>query len=353
MKKRITLSNGIIVIDELPEQCVECIMKSATEDLTLSCPITHEQRRISRRSSSHGSLMACSEGTKIMKYYRQEVQTCMEMLPFMNKQANDLKQELIRKGETRYLQLTHNLRTINAHCIQELYDLMPDGTNGTVREAIEATKDAIKNDINSAALAFFHLQKYASMMNVEFLVYDRMQMEKVELSPDNYKIRDVVMKTLHMFFDDFTKKSVLVVIDKNYDRVRLDYESIATALYYIMENATKYIQPSTELKISFSDDEDYYRIHLAMHSYFLTETDRLHIFDNGYSGETAKRKKVNGHGYGMYRANKLMLQCGGKIETRFGKNPSKHEDVQYSYNVFTLCIGKDSVNDTIPMSKAD
>jgi K+-sensing histidine kinase KdpD len=176
------------------------------------------------------------------------------------------------------------------------------------------------------------------MMKVEFLVYERIQKGDVKLNPNFYKIRDVVMKTLHMFFEDFTKKDVRVVIEENYDLVWLDYESIATALYYLIDNATKYIKPHSVMEVGFYKEAESYKIELSMTSHYLDDEDRKHIFDEGYSGEYAIKEKTNGSGYGMYRVRHLLKQCGAQIDIEYGDSEGLYDETEYAKNSFSVCL---------------
>ena len=262
----------------------------------------------------------------------------VEMMPYMDKLSFQFQKEANIKNERRYQQLVHNLKSINAHCIQEIYELSPTVNIKDVRRAVSITKDLISKNLNQAALIIFHLLKYFTMMKNEFLVYDRTYDNHMELSFDTYKIRDVVMKILHMFFDDFTAKSVYVNIDENYDKVVLDYPSFSTALYYILENATKYVEPSSELNITFECKNGEYIVRIIMMSYYVSHDDRKHIFEEGYSGETALRLGTNGKGIGMYRAKKLLEQSGAKIIIDFGEDINNENGIEYSQNIFNIIL---------------
>lgn len=338
MNKLLLIQGEQYLIDDLlHDECKGCIMQHGQSYGRIECPIHKDDRRIGYIKENDYEVFACSDNAKTTANFKNEVRAFVDTVPYAKKHLAELERSAIKKSERRYQQLVHNLKSINAHCIQELYEILPVQYTKNVRESIQYTKDRLKTHLDQAAVSVFHLAKYFSMMNVEFLVYERMLNDKIELSPDNYKIRDVVMKTLHMFFDDFTKKSVRVVIAENYDRVLLDYESVATALYYIIENATKYVQPSSEVRIEFLQKDGVYEILFYMYSFYLTEEDRLHIFDDGYSGAEARRTKTNGHGIGMYRAKKLLNQCGADI-TFVAGDKMVRSGKEYGYNTIRISI---------------
>lgn len=322
-------------MNEMEPGCVTCVLKVGSY-AHIDCPLGLGKSRVGHMLSDEGEVYICSNHSKTTKNFKQELEHLSLLIPYAEKLVKDLKSNTRELSEKRYVQLSHNLKSINAHCIQELYELSPNGGYKNVRESIEAVKNKIASDLNYAALRLFHLQKYNSMMKVEFLVYERIQKGEVKLSFNYYNVRDVVMKTLHMFFEDFTNKSVYVDVEENYESVWLDYESLATALYYLIENATKYVKPDTQINVSFSKDPDYYRIVFSMESHYLTDEDRVHIFDEGYSGEYACAKSVNGAGYGMFRAKHLLKQCGAVLEVDFGDSESILDDVEYAQNVFRI-----------------
>ena len=338
MRRLIKNSEGAYILNEMDPACMSCALRIGKTYAHIECPKGLGKMRVTSLSSPQGDISLCSGEAKTTANFKRDAENLLLLIPFANKLAKDIKKHTEEAGEKRYIQLAHNLKGINAHCIQELYDISPKGDYKNVKEAINAVKDTIHENLDETALKFFHLQKYNSMMKVEFLVYERIQKGKVKLSPNYYKIRDVVMKTLHMFFEDFTKKSVHVEIEQNYDRVWLDYESFATALYYLIENATKYIKPYTQLRITFSQSKDCYRVSFIMTSHYLNDSDRLHIFDEGYSGEYAKKEQTSGHGYGMYRAKCLLKQCGSIIDVEYGDSEGLYGDIEYANNVFTVCL---------------
>lgn len=344
MNKLLLLKGDIRLIDDLlHETCAECIFNNGKPYNHMVCPFHNDKRRVSYIASNDFEVYACSENAKTTANFKKEIQAFVEIVPYAKRNLAEMERNSIKKSERRYQQLVHNLKSINAHCIQELYAILPSQYGKNVRDSINYTKERLKSHLSQAAVSVFHLAKYFSMMNVEFLVYERMLNDKVELSPDMYKIRDVVMKTLHMFFDDFTKKMVRVNIAENYDKVLLDYESFATALYYIIENATKYVLPSSDINIEFDKNDNVYSICLYMYSYYLSDEDKKHIFDEGYSGEEAIRTHSNGHGIGMYRAKKLLTQCGANIEFEAGEKIQRMGN-NYGYNLIKISIPQHDKN---------
>ena len=338
MRRLVKNSDGTIILNEMDPECILCTLRIGKSYAHIDCPKGLGKMRVSSISSPQGEISLCSAEAKTTANFKRDAENLLLLIPYASKLAKDIKAHTEEASEKRYIHLAHNLKGINAHCIQELYDISPKGDYKNVKDAINAVKDTIHDNLDEAALKFFHLQKYNSMMKVEFLVYERIQKGKVELSPTRYKIRDVVMKTLHMFFEDFTKKSVHVEIESNYDRVWLDYESFATALYYIIENTTKYIKPNTQLSITFNECKDFYKVSFNMTSHYLNDSDRQHIFDEGYSGEYATKENTRGHGYGMFRAKHLLKQCGAKIEVEYGDSEGMYGDVEYANNIFTVCL---------------
>ena len=90
--------------------------------------------------------------------------------------------------------------------------------------------------------------------------------------------------------------------------------------------------------MKFRPEDDCYRVLFGMHSHYLNEEDRKHIFDEGYSGEYAIKEGTKGHGYGMYRAKRLLRQCDADIEIAFGDSEGELGGVEYAYNEFSISL---------------
>lgn len=189
MDKTIITSTGTSVIEELDRKCQHCILNQERDYAHITCSKYKDSRRVGYFEGNHGKIYACSKDAKTTKNFKTEMSSLIEMLPYINKMSTELETEAAQKSEKRYQQLVHNLKTINANCIQEIYDLAPSGNVKNPKDAIYRTIDVIKKDLQGSAMVIFHLLKYFSMMKTDFFVYDRTYTDKKELSFDNYKVQ--------------------------------------------------------------------------------------------------------------------------------------------------------------------
>ena len=76
------------------------------------------------------------------------------------------------------------------------------------------------------------------------------------------------------------------------------------ALYHIVENASKYVLPNSNIEIKFNSNNESFSIVFLMQSFKLSTNDKDRIFEDGFSGSVAVKARKSGHGIGMYRARK-------------------------------------------------
>ena len=89
------------------------------------------------------------------------------------------------------------------------------------------------------------------------------------------------------------------MVEESDATAEFDYESVQVALYHLIENAAKYTAENSTLDVSFPSREGARCILLDMVSLAMDDDEFGRIFDDGYSGEAAKRLKRNGEGVGL------------------------------------------------------
>ncbi|MFS2519761.1 hypothetical protein [Bacteroides xylanisolvens] len=340
MNKRIITKSGEILTSSLSDECCACITKNNHNGYAqINCPKDLTNKRIGYISNNNGQLYACSDHSKTTKNFKDSINVYSSYIYDLQIVKRQVVEEVSKNELQRVRRVVHNLRSINAHCIQELYNFIPqERFTHNINSTIDIVKDAIKKNNKDAALTFLRIAKFNGSMKAEFSVYEKLLKDNPVLTPRSYKLRDVIMIVLHMFFGDFSSVSVRVVVDEYYEKVLIDFESMQVAFYHIIENAAKYIKPHTEMNVKFSIQNEYHIVEFEMISMHLCDEDIDKMFNEGYSGINAKKSGKSGEGIGMYRVKNLIELNNAIIEIKAGDKILSYNDIDYSNNSFIIKI---------------
>lgn len=234
--------------------------------------------------------------------------------------------------------LIHNLVSINAHMMQELYLIIPQAAlSGRVREYIPKLEAEIQAKPKKVAATLLSLAKHNAAMKNEFAVFQKLDsLERLE-NKKLHPVHKVIMNVAYLFFSSFTDKSVRLVIEETKEKALLDYESTYVALYHMFENATKYIANNSELAIRVEKIEEFTTINFDMISSVIYENETLEILNEGVSGRNPKARGTAGSGIGLSLVQKVMSLHGGSMTLSIFPN-TRHNlgGDEYQRNLFQL-----------------
>jgi len=158
-----------------------------------------------------------------------------------------------------------------------------------------------------------------------------------------FLICPTVLNVLHVFFPDFTDKEVEVFVESFDEKINFDYESITVVLMHLIDNATKYICPKTNLYIKFKDSESEIKVFFEMISLKVIESEKDHLFEEGFSGKMSKSLGLAGKGIGLFLVKQLLKINSGNvvIQTNLdSKKAIKQMGVDFEANCFILSLPK-------------
>ena len=342
MNLKIVSQQGELICDSLPYyECTHCILTNQSHGYAnIKCQRDRENKRIAYHKNEHGELFACSRNAKTTKLFKDEVNSTVYCLKSLIALSGEVRQYTMAETSNMVNRIIHNLKSINAHAMQELYALVPqEQLIKNVRENSKIVESAIKKDVRQAALTFFRMAKFNLSIKAEFSIYEKLLQggEKLKLEKRNHNIRDVIMIVLYMFFNDFNEKDVYIDIEEYYEKVYVDFESVQVAIYHIIENAAKYIAPKTNANITFKIEKHTQYIIFAMTSLYINQDEEFEIFNEGYSGIVAKQLKKAGKGIGMYRAKRLIELNNGTLTVEAGE-AIKINGIDYANNKFIIAL---------------
>lgn len=294
-------------------------------------------------SNQHGTVVAFSSSKDYIKS-SAKFSTVLSIILDSTEMVNEVVKEAranINKSTSR---LIHNLTSLNAHNIQEIYSLIPqENVSQKIGGQISYVENIVKEDPKETAYSLLRIAKNNAAMKVEFSVFRKLFDSNPDLQIREHNVHKVLMNIFYLFFSDFTDKNVRVKIGDNKNKyfASFDYESFHVAIYHIIENAAKYIKPKTILKVEIKNVGKFVEIVMDMISLEIKKSEADRIFEEGISGELAYRMRKSGDGIGMNRAKKILELNSGSVSV----NP--HCDtvealmgVNYQRNIFTISLPK-------------
>jgi hypothetical protein len=238
--------------------------------------------------------------------------------------------------------LLHNLTTLNAHNIQEIYSLVPQEILSKVpaSKQISVVEKVVIDDPRDTAFALLRIAKNNAAMKTEFSVFNKLFDPNPRLEKKSHNVHKVLMNVLYLFFPDFTDKHVLVTLDCPENTIAyFDYESIHVAMYHLIENAVKYVQPHSNFNIKITPLNEVVILLFEMTSLAISEEERLNIFEEGYSGVIAKKIGKSGSGIGMTRAKAILGINGASISLEICPQTfHEYNGIPYQNNIFKISL---------------
>lgn len=329
---------GFVIYTNIPVQCQSCVSDCNSEsELTSACGERGKRRR-GRLTSQDGSAFFCTKESNFVsssKVFRKE----LAMLLHMNQRISQIREEISQQETAKARRLIHNLITLNAHALQDLYSVINQEelaafTQSSYRSQRELIKNKLMSNPKMAADLFTRALKNGGAVKNELAVFKRMYDSGSMHKRDFHSIHRVVLNVVNYFFQDFTDKQIGVLIEDFTGKVAIDYESVQVALYHLFDNAAKYCAPHTDLKISFALGESQTCLLLDMQSCHVPDEERQKIYEDGFSGSVPRSQESAGQGMGMGLVRELLRLNNAEIDAQWGRSDSF--DSRYAHNTIIV-----------------
>jgi len=339
IRYRITDPDGNIIFCNLHEKEKEKITRINSR----SQKIEAANLRAGMASNQHGTVVAFSSDKSYVKS-SSKFSTALNVILDSTKMINEVIKEAHTSINRSTSRLIHNLTSLNAHNIQEIYSLVPqENVSQKISGQLSYVKNIVKDKPKETALLLLSIAKNNAAMKAEFSVFRKLFDNNPNLQIREHNVHKVLMNIFYLFFPDFTDKKVTVDFgdDKNKYLACFDYESFHVAIYHIIENAAKYIKPKTSLNVEIKDADEFIEIHMDMISLEIKEGEADRIFEEGVSGELACRIGKSGNGIGMNRAKKILELNSGTVSVRpLCNTVEAFIGVNYQRNIFIISLPK-------------
>lgn len=313
--------------------------------------VLNNKARAGRLSTEEGTIFAYSDEPDFL-HSSQKFKTLARTILNSIKYISETVSEQIDSNNRNTKRLIHNLTSLNAHNIQEIYALLSqDELSGKMNGHVEYAKKIIEGNTLEAAKSLLRIAKNNASMKTEISVFNKLFIATSDLRPYVHTMHKVLMNVLYLFFPDFTDKSVDVTVQHSEASAYFDYESIHVALYHIIDNAAKYTIPNTKLIIGISQDVKYLDIIFRMCSTKILEKEREKIYDEDFSGSIALLTGKAGSGIGMSLVKRIVESNNGSIllKTVDGTD-GKSFGIDFQTNEFILKLPR-SRNSHIPVTR--
>ncbi len=340
MNKRI-IHKGKSVINDLPyECCANCYHIASNSYTNKICEQDNLPRKISYDEFGDYSLFICDASGKKRKVFdecRFALKDSTKELVATAEKAINNASDITKKD---YKAFTHNAKSIVAHAVLDLDSIIKQNQSITtnVQANVERVKGIISNDVENAALTCLKLSKHLLSLKAEYMSYDILHNNAPSMQPMKTNVRNVIITILHMFYDEFKKKNIIIKVEEWRKASLIDYNTFLMATYYIIENALKYCKDNSCIDVKFVVEKKDLKISFEMMSLFIEHEDEKHLFEEGYSGHLAIKNNLNGHGIGMFNAYKLIELNDGTLTVEAGEIDSYKGDTPYAKNIFCVTL---------------
>lgn len=239
-------------------------------------------------------------------------------------------------AEARVRRLLHNLKTLTAKMSQEIFEIaLQNRMMENPKQAVPYVGDQIRLDVDKSARAFVEILKHLSAQNAEYTAFDRLSGKVGLARPELHTVHQVLMNVAYLFFGEFIRKKVFVDVGRTQVAAKFDYESIHVCIYYLFENATKYVKPGSEIQVTVTSEPGQVYIKFSMESLIILPEEEAAIFKEGFSGKFAKAEQLQGAGIGLYLAREMARLNNGRLDVLPGR---AQKNSTYARNAFVLAL---------------
>lgn len=241
------------------------------------------------------------------------------------------------RAEQRSRRLIHNLKSLTAKTSQEIFYLVKqDVMFNAPQDSVAYISQEISRHPEDAAKAVIEILKHQSAQRAEFSAFEKLSGKVGAISRDAHDVHRVLMNVFYLFFGEFVDKKVRAYVEPTKVQASFDYDSIHACIYYIVENAAKYVSKNSALNVTTSVDKDgLVDIRFDMESLLVPLDEQDLIFSEGFSGSAAKRLGLAGSGIGLFLARQLAQLNGGSLNFLAGKAT---RNADYARNAFILTL---------------
>ena len=326
-------------IGNIEDKCISCARTCSVEREVIECKITGEKHRRGLIDLSIGKLYLCTdEAVKSNRIFNEKIRILSEILPLVNQTREGVIDSVTNEAH----RLFHNLITLNAQTIQAIYRVVPqDDFRQKDRESLfNAVSKRLLASTEQTTSLVVDVLKNANLEKIEFSVYTKLfEGEPIDCQPCS--VHKIFMLTLNTYWDALKEKEVYIHIGECRENVYVDYEMIAASFVHLLDNITKYVLPKSSIRFSFEETPEVIVLLMDMVSLRISDDEIDKIFDEGFSGEEAKKIHRQGEGRGLYLVKRLLELNNSVLEIDNDVDKTRQTTrlgVNFQNNIFRLSM---------------
>lgn len=164
---------------------------------------------------------------------------------------------------------------------------------------------------------------------LDFLIHalltaSRLEHNLITMHPGTYPAEDLIEKTLESIQGKAKAKAISFDVNIEPSSVFYDPKWTAEALYNLLDNAIKYSEKKTHVKVYGSSYELFYRIDIVDEGIGIEPSEQALIFSRFY--RSPQVSQVEGVGIGLYLTREIISQQNGYIQV----SSQAHKGTQFS-----------------------
>lgn len=281
--------------------------------------LTKQSQEIARGNYNH----------PLIKVHMSEIKELANSLKYMGIQIKDTIQELKDEKQRCHeviSNLSHDIKTPIA----------------SIRSHSEALLDNVvtnPTDVRNYLLIINKQTERIVLLTNELLDIVAIDQKNVPLRPSTVWIDQLILETLQCFESQLSRenRSIELSIANDCKTLHTDLKCIQRILYNIIENAIKFSDLGTTIKININKDDTNTIIDISDEGIGIPKEEINYIFERFYRVEKSRNKQYGGSGLGLAISKKLVEFIHGTLTVT---------SVETIGSKFTICIPhqlKDSV----------
>jgi len=152
-----------------------------------------------------------------------------------------------------------------------------------------------------------------SQLTTRLLRLARLDRQEVKPQMEPVVIADVVKSIMNQHWSRWPDRRLLLLANNNRLSVMGDQELLWLGVGQLLDNACKYSQPESEIRVSVEPVEKTVVVRVWNSGTAIPAKEQARIFERFYRG-TGARQLTPGSGLGLYVARKIALAHGGTLE---------------------------------------
>ncbi|MDO4321743.1 MAG: HAMP domain-containing sensor histidine kinase [Lachnospiraceae bacterium] len=151
------------------------------------------------------------------------------------------------------------------------------------------------------------------------LQISRMETGLIEVRPEPAPLFDTILLAVNRIYPRASKKGIEIILEESADRaedqlIEQDQKWLAEAIINVLENAVKYSDSGTSIRIRVQRMAVSMRLEIEDEGVGVPAGERSRIFQRFYRGSGSRIREESGQGIGLYLTRQIIEKHGGTIK---------------------------------------